>query len=161
MNDISQLLGLPLHPLLVHAVVVLLPLTALALLVAQFWPSARRRLGLLTPLLALMMAVLVPLTTTAGQLLAETVGPLPGIAEHERLGLRLIPWSTALAVVAAAQWGWFRWGAEALRSREHPAAARALSVGLAAAAVVVAVGCTLLVVRVGHSGAGAVWGGLV
>ncbi|ATG53094.1 hypothetical protein CFK38_03700 [Brachybacterium vulturis] len=159
MNDISQLLGLPLHPLLVHGVVVLLPLSALALLLAQFWPSARRRLGVLTPLLALGVAGLVPLTTTAGQQLAEVVGPLPAVAEHERLGLQLVPWSIALAAVAVVQWAWFRWGAEALRAGGRARAARVLAAVLAVAVLVVAAGGLVLVVLTGHSGAEAVWGG--
>lgn len=161
MNDIAELLGLPLHPLLVHAVVVLLPLTALALLLAQFWPSARRRLGLLPALTALAMAGLVPLTAAAGRRLVETVGALPGIEEHERLGQQLIPWSLALATMALTQWAWFRWGDEALRAAGHPGGARALAVLLAVAVAVVATGCIVLVVLTGHSGASAVWGGTV
>ena len=42
--------GLRLHPLIVHAVVVLTPLTVLALLLGAFWPAARRRLGVVTAL---------------------------------------------------------------------------------------------------------------
>lgn len=160
MNDIAALIGLPLHPLLVHAVVVLLPLSALALLMAQFWPAGRRRLGALTPLAGLAMAALVPLTTTAGQQLAEAVGPLPAVEEHEQLGLQLIPWSIALAGAALAQWAWFRWGAAALRDAERPRTVRVLTVLLAVAVVVVAAGNLGLVVLVGHSGASAVWSGM-
>lgn len=39
----STINGLPAHVLLVHAVVVLVPLTAIMLVLAAFWPSARRR----------------------------------------------------------------------------------------------------------------------
>jgi uncharacterized membrane protein YidH (DUF202 family) len=160
MNDISQLLGLPLHPLLVHAVVVLLPLSALALVTAQFWAAARQRLGALTPLAALTMAGLVPLTTTAGRQLAESVGPLPAVQAHEELGLQLIPWSIALAAAATVQWAWFRWGADAVRAADRPRAARVLTAVLAVAVVVVAAGNLVLVALVGHSGAGSVWSGL-
>ena len=34
--------GLPLHPLIVHATVVIVPTTALAVLLAGFWPHFRR-----------------------------------------------------------------------------------------------------------------------
>jgi uncharacterized membrane protein len=44
-EDVLQVAGPPLHPLIVHAVIVLTPLTVLALLVGTFWPTARRRLG--------------------------------------------------------------------------------------------------------------------
>ena len=34
--------GLPLHPLIVHATVVIVPTAALAVLLATFWPRFRR-----------------------------------------------------------------------------------------------------------------------
>ncbi len=34
-------MGLPLHPLVVHATVVLVPLAAVAVLLHTFWPAAR------------------------------------------------------------------------------------------------------------------------
>src|SRR5690606_37927320 len=52
--------GLPLHPLVVHGAVVLLPLSALVLVLVTLVPPLRRRLGVLTPLLALLAAALVP-----------------------------------------------------------------------------------------------------
>jgi hypothetical protein len=58
--------GLPVHILLVHLVVVLVPATALCLLLTAFWPAARRRLGFVTPLLALLALIAVPFTRAAG-----------------------------------------------------------------------------------------------
>ena len=75
-----EIAGLPLHPLLVHAVVVLTPLTALALVLGSVWPAARRRLGIVTPLAALLLIVLVPITVAAGEALAAVVGPIPAVA---------------------------------------------------------------------------------
>ena len=51
--------GLPTHAIVVHATVVLLPLAALVVLLHAFWPAARRRLGIVTPLLAGVALVLV------------------------------------------------------------------------------------------------------
>lgn len=56
--------GIPAHPLLVHAVVVLLPLAALCLVACAAWPPIMRRFGLALPALALVALVFVPLTTT-------------------------------------------------------------------------------------------------
>ena len=39
----STVNGLPAHVLLVHAVVVLVPLTSLLLVLVAVWPAARRR----------------------------------------------------------------------------------------------------------------------
>ena len=82
---------LPLHPLLVHATVILVPLTALALLLAAFWPAARRRLGFVVPLAALVMVALVPTTQAAGEALKEAVGPIPAVVTHEGFGLMMLP----------------------------------------------------------------------
>ncbi|WP_438855030.1 DUF2231 domain-containing protein [Agromyces sp. M3QZ16-3] len=158
MDDISELIGLPLHPLLVHAVVVLVPLTALALLLGQWWPAARRRLGIVTPLAALAVAVLVPLTVQAGAALLARLGPLSGTAQHEQFGRAVPVWTTAMFVVAAAQWAWFRFAVPALPERRGPRLAGSITLGVAVA--VVGTGSVVAVVLAGDSGARAVWSGL-
>jgi len=159
-EDVLQVAGLPLHPLIVHAVVVLTPLTVLALLVGTFWPAARRRLGIVTPLGALVVLVLVPITVVAGQTLAEVIGPIPAVERHQELGEMLLPWAIALFIVAAAQWAWFRYGDARVR-RDSPTGARAVVIGLAVASVVVGIGTVVLLVLIGDSGSRAVWGGLL
>lgn len=159
-EDVLQVAGLPLHPLIVHAVVVLTPLTVLALLLGTFWPAARRRLGVVTPLGALVVLVLVPITVLAGQTLAEVIGPIPAVERHQELGEMFLPWAIALFVVAAAQWAWFRFGDARVREGS-PTAARAVVIGLAAASVVIGVGTVVLLVLIGDSGSRAVWGGIL
>lgn len=159
-DDVLQVAGLPLHPLIVHATVVLTPLTVLALLLGTFWPAARRRLGIVTPLAALVVLVLVPVTVAAGLSLAEVIGPVPAVERHRMLGELLLPWAIALFVISAAQWAWFRYGDARVR-RERAGVARAVVVGLAAASVVVGVGTVVMLVLIGDSGARAVWGGLL
>ena len=48
--------GLPLHPLFVHAVVMLIPVASIAAILGTLWPAARRKLGIVTPLLTLAAA---------------------------------------------------------------------------------------------------------
>ncbi|WP_232466268.1 DUF2231 domain-containing protein [Diaminobutyricimonas sp. LJ205] len=151
-----QIGGLPLHPLIVHAVVVLTPLTVLALLLGTFWPAARRRLGIVTPLAALLVLVMVPITVLAGRELKEIVGPLPAVLRHESFGNMLLPWVVALFVVSAGQWAWYRWGE---RRRARPAQLVPILIGIAA--VVVGVGTLVIIVLIGDSGARAVWGPVV
>lgn len=72
--------GIPAHPLLVHFVVVLVPIAAILTLCSALWPAAHRRLGIVTPLTALVSLALVPLTTHAGEWLEHRErepGPLP------------------------------------------------------------------------------------
>jgi hypothetical protein len=158
-NDLIQIAGLPLHPLIVHAVVVLTPLTVLALLLGTFWPRARRRLGIVTTLGAFAVLVLVPITAAAGRSLAGAIGPIPAVARHQQFGEMLLPWAIALFIVTAGQWAWFRYFDERVRL-DSPGVARGARIGLAAASVVVGVGVMVLLVLIGDSGARAVWGWL-
>lgn len=146
--------GLPVHVLLVHLVVIVVPLTALCLLLSAFWPAVRRRLGIATPLLALVGLVAVPFTTAAGEWLQDRVGATPLVERHASLGPLLLPWVIAVFVTAAAIWLWYR------VDPPLPRALRAATVVvLDVAAVVTAVGSVVLVVIIGESGAAAVWTG--
>lgn len=158
--DDLEVWGLPLHPLVVHGVVVLVPLAALAVLLGALWPALRRRLGLITPLLALAALVLTPVAILSGESLLERVGPVPSALAHEALGRMLPPWAIALFVVAVAQWLWFRRGAggRERRGASPTRGERAVGIALAAAAVVVAVGSVTMVVLIGEAGARSVWG---
>jgi hypothetical protein len=153
--------GLPVHVLVVHAVVVLVPLSALVVLLAVFWPHARARLGVVSPLLALGALATVPVAVQAGQWLEQRVPTSALVREHTDLGGTLLPWVVALAVVAVVVW-WLD-GAGGLRGSrgagrwqlETPA----VRVAVGVLAVVVAAGAVVTVVRVGESGSRAVWDG--
>lgn len=147
--------GLPLHPLLVHSVIALVPLTALAVVLHAVWPAARRRLGIVTPLLGLALLVAVPVTAAAGEDLQAQVGPIPAVNRHAELGHMLLPWAIGLFVLAAAEWTWFRWRDRAVGSAP---ARRAISVALGVLGCAVATGALVLLVLIGDSGARAVWG---
>lgn len=149
--------GLPLHPLIVHLVVVLTPLTALALVLSVFWPAARRRLGIVTPLAALFVLILVPITVAAGESLKEVVGPLSAVERHETWGRMLLPWAIALFVVAAAQWAWYRFGRPGV-VEERRSLARVTEVVLGVLGIGVSIGTIVMIVLIGDSGARAVWG---
>ncbi|MFE2582829.1 DUF2231 domain-containing protein [Streptomyces sp. NPDC059378] len=151
--------GLPAHILLVHFVVVLVPLTALALVVGAVWPGAARRMGVVLPLLALVTLVSVPLTTGAGEWLQGHVDGNALVRRHAELGDGLLPWVGGLFVLAVVVWwavgraaasgvgasGGSRWSAVPVR-----VAAAVLALGVASGAVVD-------VYRIGDSGAKAAW----
>lgn len=160
MEQTWQVGGLPLHPLLVHAVLVLLPLTVVAVALAQVWPAARRRLGAVTPLAALGVLVLVPITQRAGEHLLALVGPLPGVQTHAGYARMLLPWAVALFAVAVAQWVWFRTYAERV-GESRPGVRRLVWWGLGVSVAVVGGGSLVMIVLIGDSGARAVWGHLL
>jgi hypothetical protein len=175
---LREIHGLPAHILLVHAVVVLLPLAAVLLVVGAAWPVARRRIGVVGPVLALIVLVLVPITTSAGNWLRDRVDPShanAAIEHHEQLSHGLLPWAIGLFVVSSAVWllgrryefGWrpeSAPGPDATSGTVATKQATALPVWVSAlvvvVAAVVAVGAVIDVIRIGDAGSQAVWGGL-
>jgi hypothetical protein len=148
--------GLPLHILLVHVVVIAVPLTALCTVLAAVWPAARRRLGIVTPIIALLTLIAVPITTDAGQWLEARVHITPLIIAHAALGLTMLPWAVAVFIVALLQWVWFRFGTARVPAK---AARLTITLILALAVAVTAVGSVITVVQIGEAGARAVWTG--
>ncbi|MEU2227929.1 DUF2231 domain-containing protein [Streptomyces sp. NPDC018347] len=172
--NVGLINGLPGHPLFVHTAVVLVPLTASALLVCLLWPSAARRLSWVLPVLGLGTLILVWLTTESGEWLEERVRETALVEEHTEMGSDLTPWVIALFVLTIAVWllarlgsGWERECSDATGSsaagRTSVVARRASSVPVRVAvlvlALVVAVGAAVQVYRIGDSGAKAVWHG--
>ena len=145
--------GLPLHPLVVHATEVIVPVTAIVVTLAALWPLFRRRTGYLPLALALASLVLVPLSTQSGEALQERVGESSLIETHSNLAEGLLPWVFSLVVVAAVLLWWNR----SERKAATPRAPRWVALGLAVAAVLATTGTTVQAIRVGHSGATAVW----
>lgn len=137
-----SVLGLPLHPLVVHAVVVLLPLSALGLVLLVLVRRWRGPYGPLV-LLGLVGSTLAAfLARESGEQLAAQVGR-PQM--HAQWGDRLPSVALVLLVVAVAWWVLARRGASL--------AARVL--GFVAGAVAVA--ALALTAYVGHSGAAVTW----
>jgi hypothetical protein len=151
--------GLPAHVLLVHFVVVLVPLTALALAVGAIWPRAAQRMGIVLPLLALVTLASVPLATEAGEWLEEHVDSNALVRRHAELGDGLLPWAMGLFVLAALVW----WAARrtAAAASQDSGGTRWSGVPVRAAAavlsLVVAAGAVVDVYRIGDSGAKAAW----
>ncbi|MBY8877314.1 DUF2231 domain-containing protein [Actinacidiphila acidipaludis] len=161
--------GLPAHPLWVHAVVVLVPLSALVLVVCAAWPAVMRRTGVALPLLALVALASVPLATDAGESLQERVPETAAVEHHTEMGGDLLPWSVGIFAVAVVLWvvhrgfvrrvvraGGGQGGTWVDRLSLTTAAVRVVAVVLA---LVVGVGAVVQVYRIGDSGAKAVWQG--
>ena len=149
--------GLPLHPLVVHAVVVLGPLAALTGLAYALVPRWRWVLRWPLVALAVVTAVASLAAVAAGEdLLAARPELEPLVEEHEGRGewLRNISLGYALVSVLAA---WALGGASALASGKG---ARETRFGIPVAAVLVlgAVCLIIMVYLAGDSGSRAVWG---
>lgn len=147
--------GLPAHVLLVHFVVVGVPLTALALLLSVLWPAARTRLGMVTPLMALLTLILVPVTTHAGEWLRDRTTPTDILRRHADFGGQVIYWSAAVFVAALL---WWLQHHPRIASRNTVATGRVAKAVLAGLAVAAALGSVYLIYRTGLSGAQSAWG---
>ncbi|MGW4738903.1 DUF2231 domain-containing protein [Nocardia xishanensis] len=149
----STVNGLPAHVLLVHGVVVLVPLTALLLVLSALAPALRRRFVWLVAALAAVGAVLTPITVEAGETLVERFpAPSEALRTHIDLGRATVYFAVALLVVAL------------LLVAAHLVELRGGSIGrtpaalLGILALVVGIAAGVQCYRVGDSGARAVWG---
>lgn len=146
----STLNGLPAHALLVHFIVVLAPLVAVLEILAGLFSSVRSRLVWLILALAAITTALTPITTSAGEWLEKRVGPSAALETHTGRGDWMIYISSALLVVALLL--------VVVHLRERRTDSTGLRVAVAIVAILVGVTAIVQVVRIGESGARAVWG---
>jgi hypothetical protein len=151
-----QIWGIPLHPLLVHATVVLIPLAALMLALSAVWPAAARKLTFLTPLVAAVACGFALLTHTSGEWLEERVRETAAVEAHATDAGVKNTVAIALLLVAVVLWVWQ--GFVRRRIRERGSLVRAVDIVLGIVSVLMAAGAVVAVVIVGHSGAVATWG---
>jgi uncharacterized membrane protein len=153
--EIHRLFGLPAHPLLLHAPVVLVPLLALALLAVAARPSLFDVHGVGLGVLSVVSMAATFLAVGAGQAFREDRGGGPPdemhrLAEHadagETLRLAMIG-VTAVVLVALFLWR---------RRDDRPAW---LAPAVRVLFVIGAVAAAFLVIRTGHLGAQLTWGG--
>lgn len=157
----TQVNGLPVHVLVVHLVVVLVPVAAL-LAIAQAWsPAVRRWAGPLGPLLCLGALVLVPVATSAGEWLQERLPETAPIERHAELGGQLWPFVLVLFILSVAGWWLDRRQAVDAELVSSSRGSVPLQLIVAVLVTVVALGAIAQVVRIGDSGAQAVWKGVV
>ncbi|MEO8814349.1 MAG: hypothetical protein ABI307_13540 [Mycobacterium sp.] len=152
----SIISGLPAHILLLHFVVVLVPLTAILLIVCALWPAARTRLVWLVAILAGITLIVTPLTVNAGEWFGtwqvEHGGETPELDTHMNAGEAGIWMALALAAAAA-----LLTGLHVLLSRGRTIAS--VVYWTVVAVVIISAGWSMYeIYRIGDSGARAAWG---
>lgn len=170
----ENVFGLPTHIVLLHAVVVLLPIAAVATIavVASSW--FRHRYGLVVVAATFVITLFVPLTSQAGEALAERLPDAPEIQTHADVGKQLVIWAAVFGVCLAAvvlldlirratapdltsaESRAVAWLPSQLRSSTPVWADAAFRV-FQALAVLASIGVLVMVIRAGHTGAQAVW----
>lgn len=140
--------GLPLHPLLVHSAVVLVPLVAIAALVMSYLPSFSRRHGKLILIVAFVAQGSVFLAKISGQAFSEILQK--NVGKHAELG-EIAPFVTIPMVVLI----YLRWRMDRSGSSFGNATIRRLT---SVALVISSLASLVVIFLVGHSGASSVWG---
>lgn len=152
---------LPLHVLVIHAVVAALPAAALTGVIFALVPRWRWLLRWPVLMLGLGGAVLAYVAKESGEAFVAAIPELqPVVAEHQRLGDRLFWYSlafAALTVVAFLLLG----GPSALASGKGAKATKSVPLDRVVSAAVVVMAVLLLwqTYRTGDTGAKAVWTG--
>jgi hypothetical protein len=168
----EEIAGLPMHPLVIHAAVIFIPLLGLAAIAYGFVPWVRSHLRLVVAGLAIVGPVAATVTKLSGDAFFDrgiargqiTEGFIPVIKEHQSFGNWTMIWTIVLGVATLAL--------------VYVIAPRAAAVGTAAVATgpawrtspivqwvlaglvtVLAVLSIYYVIRTGDSGARAVWDG--
>lgn len=148
---LDTVFGLPVHVLVVHAVVVLLPLASIGAVLVALLPRFSQRFAVLVVVLAWAAVPAAFLAEGSGEQFAERVGlPQP----HAELGESMPYFAVALAVVLLVFWLFDR-GIPGNRGRPW------WLKGLAVVLILAAVLTTWWTIRVGHSGAEATWSAVV
>lgn len=144
---ITQVFGLPLHPLVVHAAVVLVPLSAIGLIFMASGIKRSKTYGSIVVLLAGVAALSTFLAMASGRDMAQ--GRSYGPQQHFEYG-GWMPW-VGLALFVAALLLW-------LADKKPPKRSGFGNV-LAILSMVIAVAAIVATVWVGHLGAELTWGG--
>lgn len=161
--EISDIAGLPAHPLIVHAVVVLVPLAALGLFLSAVWPAARDKIGWITVGISAFCLALIPFATGSGENLEERVEESELAEHHAELAERMLPWVIVLFVAALLLMLFF-WYRNKVNARiadgtltEAPGWMRIAAPAVMVLAIVASLGNIYTTYEVGHSGAKATW----
>jgi hypothetical protein len=154
-----ELNGIPLHPLVVHAAVVLVPMAALAS-VAMMVPRWRWLARWPALVLAWAAALSVQAATLSGVDLHHATGiDTPVIRSHEEWGIRLRLFMWVFAVLTAVAFWALPHVTRLAGDRDRVGRVAALEKPLMVLVPLLAVVVLVLVFITGEAGARSVWGG--
>lgn len=140
--------GIPLHPLIVHLVVVLIPLASIGMIVSVISMAWSRRYASISVALAFVATASAFLAKQSGEVLAQTV---PVSADHVASGDVMPLFAGAFFVLSLVFWLFDR---GVPLNRRRPLWLKAFGVLVVISAIV----ATYQAVITGHSGALSVWG---
>jgi len=146
----DTILGLPVHILIIHAVVVLMPIACLVVMGMLIRPQWQRKYRWEILALVVVATATVPLATSSGEALAGRVEQLSTtnkalVAAHVNSGENLTPFALLLLLMTVL----ILWRGSHLQSKIKTVAS--------VLAVIAALGSIAEVAIIGHSGAKSAW----
>ena len=150
-------MGLPAHPLMVHAPVVLVPLSAIAAILV-IRPSWRARIGWIAVVLSGVALLFTQLAIGSGEALEESVKETRLVEAHTEMGESGWPrvfllFVGLLAVMVLGIWLRRRAAANGTTLAADPLPVLVVAIATA----LVGVMASVQIYRIGHSGAKATW----
>ena len=151
--------GVPLHPLVIHAVVVFVPLAALSAILFAVVPRWRWLSRWPTAVLAVGAVVFTRLAVISGNDLKDDrgLGVLELVQEHEEWADRLEIAVWVFAAVALLAWWALPYAAPLVGSAERTSPVATLATVVTVVLPILAVVVLVLAVITGDAGARAVW----
>jgi hypothetical protein len=161
--EFQKIFGLPAHPLLVHAPVMLIPLSAIGAIWIAVSPTWRHRIGWIVVVLSGAAVGASQLAAGSGEALQDALDKDTALVQqHADLGETFVWFAFVffLAVLGLMVWDTMQ-RRKAAAAGEEPdlrlLGRSGTAIVLGVIVVVTAVGATYRVYQVGHSGAKSVW----
>jgi Predicted membrane protein (DUF2231) len=161
--ELEKIFGLPAHPLLVHAPVMLIPLCAIGAIWIAVSPTWRHRIGWIVVVLSGAAVGASQLAAGSGEALQDALDKDTALVHrHAELGETFVWFAFVffLAVLALMVWDTMQRRKAAAAGGEpdlHVLGRSGTAIALGALVVVTALGASFRVYQVGHSGAESVW----
>jgi hypothetical protein len=91
--------GVPFHPLVVHAVVVLIPLAVIGTIGIALWPAMRRHFALAVLAVGVVGGLAVPVASSSGQQFRNLLGAQQLVRQHQHYAKQLLIWTFVFVVI--------------------------------------------------------------
>ncbi len=91
--------GVPFHPLVVHAVVVLVPLAVIGTIGIALWPAMRRHFSLAVLAVGVVGGLAVPVATSSGEQFRNLLGAQQLVRQHQHYAKQLLVWTFFFVVI--------------------------------------------------------------
>ena len=151
----DKFMGLPVHILILHATVVLIPLVAIASIAVFLWPAWRQKFALPAAAANVAMFLLTWATVQSGEDFKHRFrvqgDKFTPEYDHERWGKDLLWWTLALAIVAVLVYAIGR----------VPNLPPFVGMGLGGVVAILAIVSVVFTAVTGHTGAEGNWKGFV